>query len=124
MEEVQPAFRSFDCTVQQKRGWLAETDSFDESLRQVGATGSLGDRPMVVLSRDPRVQQTGLDQRSFEQRKSAEAVWEQLQEELARLSSRGCRRIATGSGHQVHRERPDLVIGAIRDVVAQCGTAQ
>ncbi len=119
MAEVQPAFRSFDCSVQQKLGWSAETDSFNESLRQVGATGSLGDMPLVVLSHVPGAKQPG-----FEQRKSFEASWAQMQEELARLSSRGCRRIAPGSGHLVHRERPDLVIDAIRDVVAQCRTAQ
>ena len=115
MDEVQAAFRSFDCTVQQKRGWIAETDSVDESLAQVGATGSLGDMPLVVLSHDPDEEQPeGERDRSFE------ASWEQMQEELTRLSSRGCRRIARGSGHLVHLERPDLVIGAIRDVVTQC----
>lgn len=124
MEQVQPAFRSFDCAVQQKLGWLAETDAINESLRQAGSTRSLGAMPLVVLSHDPDVKQTGLDERSFERRKSAEAAWEQMQEELARLSSRGCRRIAPESGHLVHRERPDLVIDAIRDVVAQCRTAQ
>ena len=123
MDQMQPAFRSFYCTVQQKLGWLAETDSFNESLRQVGATRSLGDMPLVVLSHNPCATQTRFDQRSFERRESAEAAWEQLQEELARLSSRGCRRIATGSGHLVHRERPDLVVDAIRDVVTQCRTA-
>ena len=122
MEEAQPAFRSYDCTVKQKKGWLAETDSSDESREQAGAAGSLGDRPLIVLSHDPQAHQTGFGQRDLEQRKSAEAAWEQLQEDLARLSSRGTRRIASGSGHQVHRERPDLVVEAIRDVVAECRT--
>jgi pimeloyl-ACP methyl ester carboxylesterase len=116
MDQVQPAFRSFDCTVQQKLGWFAEEDSLNESLRQVGAIRSLGDMPLVVLSHDPGEEQTGF---GGPQRTSLEASWAQMQEELARLSSRGSRIIARGSGHQVHRERPDLVIGAIRDVVTQ-----
>jgi len=115
MAEVQPAFRSFDCTVQQKAGWFAEEASFSESLRQVGATRSLGAMPLMVLSHDP-----GTQQPDFEQRRSFEMTWAQMQEELAQLSSRSSRRIAAGSGHQIHRERPDVVIGAIRDVVAQC----
>lgn len=118
MEEVQNAFRSFDCTVRQKAGWFAEEDSMDESLRQVSTTGSLGNMPLIVLSHDPGVEQPG-----YEQRRSFEAPWEQMQEELARLSSRGIRIIARGSGHYIHRERPDLVIGTIHDVVAQCRTA-
>ncbi len=119
MDEVQPAFRSFDCTVRQKEGWFAEEDSIDESRRQVGATGSLGDMPLIVLSHDPGAQQPG-----YEQRRSFEDPWEQMQEELARLSTRGTRSIARGSGHHIHQERPDLVIGAIHDVLAQCRTAQ
>ena len=119
MEEVQPAFRSYDCTVQQKLGWFAEEDSFNESLRQVGATGSLGDMALVVLSHDPGARQTGF---GGPQLKSLEASWMQMQEELARLSSRGSRRIARGCSHMMHLERPDLVAGAIRDVVTQPGS--
>ncbi len=108
MEEAQPAFRAYDCTVQQKRGWFAEEDSVPESRRQVASAGSLGEMPLIVLSHDP----TGAQQ--------FEVPWAQMQDELARLSSRGVRRIAQGSGHHVHRERPDMVIGAIREVVTQC----
>jgi pimeloyl-ACP methyl ester carboxylesterase len=115
MGEVRPAFRSFDCTVQQKRGWFAEEDSVNASMAQVSAAGSLGDMPLVVLSQDPDEKLPG-----FEYRRSFHASWEQMQEELARLSSHGSRVIARGSGHQIHRERPDVVIAAIRDVVAQC----
>lgn len=118
MGDVQPAFRSFDCTMQQKAGWLAETESGDESRRQVGETGSLGDMPLVVLSHDP-----GVNKPDFEQRKSYEVSWEQMQEELARLSSRGTRIVAEGSGHHIHRDRPDLVISAIQQVVVQSGAA-
>jgi pimeloyl-ACP methyl ester carboxylesterase len=114
MDEAQPAFRAFDCTVQQKAGWLAEEDSIGQSMAQVRATGALGDMPLVVLSQDSDDRQPG-----FEYRKSFHAAWEQLQEELARLSTRGVRRIARGSGHQIHRERPDLVVAAIRDVLVQ-----
>ena len=124
MEEVRPAFRSIDCTVKQKVGWLAETDSVNESMRQVSATGSLGNMPLVVLSHDPEGKHTGIGQHDSEQHKSLEASWSQMQEELVRLSSHGSRIIAQGSGHQIHIERPDLVIGAIRDVVTQRGTVQ
>jgi pimeloyl-ACP methyl ester carboxylesterase len=123
MEEAQPAFRAYDCTVQQKRGWLAEEDSVPESQRQVATTGSLGEMPLIVLSHDPTAGQTGLSQSDIESRQRFEVPWAQMQEELARLSSRGVRRIAQGSGHQVHRERPDVVITAIREVVTQCKAA-
>jgi pimeloyl-ACP methyl ester carboxylesterase len=36
---------------------------------------------------------------------------------IARMSRRGQQRIAEGSGHHIQIERPDLVVGAIRDVL-------
>jgi pimeloyl-ACP methyl ester carboxylesterase len=41
------------------------------------------------------------------------------QDDLARFSTRSTHVIAKGSGHQIQKERPDLVIAAIRQVVEQ-----
>jgi pimeloyl-ACP methyl ester carboxylesterase len=38
-------------------------------------------------------------------------------EQLARRSSRGKHIRAAGSGHWIHLDEPDLVVGAIREVV-------
>jgi pimeloyl-ACP methyl ester carboxylesterase len=40
------------------------------------------------------------------------------QRDLALLSSRGRHRVASGSGHWIHLDHPELVTGAIREVVA------
>jgi hypothetical protein len=45
--------------------------------------------------------------------------WEHMQDELARLSTRGTRTIAKNSSHYIQLDRPDLVIEAIRGVVDQ-----
>jgi hypothetical protein len=102
-------FRAYDCTAQQKLGWMAESAGFDESLDQARATGTLGDLPLVVVSEAP----TDAGAKPFL------AVWYPLQDDLAHRSSRGRRIVAEGSGHPIHLERPDVVIGAIRDVVDQ-----
>jgi pimeloyl-ACP methyl ester carboxylesterase len=110
MPERRAEFRAFDCTVKQKQGWLAESAAFEESLDQVRATGSLGDMPLVVVSQAPSVP-------------AAErflALWYQLQDDLARRSSRGRRVVAQGSRHDIALDRPDVVIAAIREVVAEC----
>ncbi|HVX66946.1 MAG TPA: hypothetical protein VHA11_10110, partial [Bryobacteraceae bacterium] len=104
------AFRAFDCTVRQKNGTIAEIESFRESLSQVRATGSLGDMPLVVLAQDPEVRDP--------QAKAYMDAWRPLQRDMARLSTRGSLVFAKGSGHQIHRDRPDLVIAAVRQVVA------
>jgi pimeloyl-ACP methyl ester carboxylesterase len=109
LRERRAEFRAFDCTAQQKLGTIAEQAGFDESLDQARATGSLGDLPLIVVSEAP----------ADAAMKPFLAVWYPLQDDLAHRSSRGTRIIAEGSSHQVHRDRPDVVIGAIRDVVDQ-----
>ncbi len=47
-----------------------------------------------------------------------EATWAQMQGELAALSPRGRVVVAEGSGHDIHLERPDLVIDAIAHVIS------
>jgi hypothetical protein len=47
----------------------------------------------------------------------ARRIWvEELQAHLARLSSRGKQVVLMDSGHGVPDERPDAVVGAIREV--------
>jgi pimeloyl-ACP methyl ester carboxylesterase len=45
-------------------------------------------------------------------------TWEQLQLELAALSTHGKRIVADGSGHNIQRDRPDVVIGAVEELLA------
>jgi pimeloyl-ACP methyl ester carboxylesterase len=47
-------------------------------------------------------------------------VWTQLQDELATLSSDSEHLYAQTAGHYVHRDEPDLVVQAIRDLVRRC----
>jgi pimeloyl-ACP methyl ester carboxylesterase len=42
-----------------------------------------------------------------------------MQDELARLSTRGTHVIAKNSGHFIQLDRPDIVIEAVRKVVDQ-----
>ena len=99
-----------------------EYASVEESAAQVRAAqiGSLGDIPLVVLTRglSTDLDLLGL---SEEEAQQGEAVWDELQAELAALSSNGERVIAEQSGHYVHADQPELVIDAIRDVVEATG---
>jgi pimeloyl-ACP methyl ester carboxylesterase len=98
-----------------------EYASVEESMAQVRAAqiGSLGDIPLVVLTRglstDP------YPSLSDEEAQQGEAVWDELQAELVALSSNGKQVIAEESGHHIHLDQPELVIDAIRDVVEATG---
>lgn len=108
--------RASDCNFHSLREGVAELKAISESAAQTAATGSLGDLPLAVLSHDPDQPQPDLPEDLV---KPADDVWEQMQQELARLSSRSTRTIAKHSGHYIQLDRPDLVIGAVREVVEQ-----
>lgn len=74
---------------------------------EVRAIRSLGDVPLIVVSRDPAV--------THEAEKGGHAEDEI---ETARLSSNGRLVIAKGSGHNVPEDRPDVIIEAVRDLVS------
>ena len=94
----------------------AEMSGFDASCAQSLSLGqNLGDLPLVVVSSGdivkgmPLAEDVPLDE--------IRATWGVLQTELAAQSSRGKRVVATGSGHYVQLEAPELVIEAVLEVL-------
>jgi len=108
------AIRAAECTFQSAREGVAELKTFSESAAQTATTGSLGDLPLAVLSHDPDNPQSDLPADLV---KPTNDAWEQMQEELSHLSTRGTHTIAKNSSHYIQIDRPDLVIDAIRKVV-------
>jgi pimeloyl-ACP methyl ester carboxylesterase len=96
-------------------GWLGEMNAAEDIMAQAGETGSLGDRPLVVLSagqvyRPPRVSDDV----------SAQMVetWNALQADLASLSSNADRRVVPDATHYIQLDDPAAVIAAVSDVVS------
>jgi pimeloyl-ACP methyl ester carboxylesterase len=87
-----------------------------ENDRELGAT-DLGNLPTIVLTAgrafasSTRVRTDTLARVQHD--------WVQLQEELARRSTRGQHRIVAGSDHMIPYEAPQTVVDAVRDVVAE-----
>ena len=99
---------------------LAEHQRLDESSDQVRSARAktIGSIPLIVLSRgqtDPLPSGVILSDAVLQQQ---ERVWNELQGQLAALSPNGHRLIAGKSGHYVQLDQPDLVIDAIRQVLA------
>jgi pimeloyl-ACP methyl ester carboxylesterase len=114
------------------REWLVISQGMDprdhpegidwaSSQVQVGAARTLGSKPLVVLThRAPEDGSVFLDEQSDlpeDVAWSLERAWQDLQADLARLSSNSTHIIARKSGHYIHRDEPELVIEAIRQVV-------
>jgi len=112
-DQFAPAAIALDCKETTWRAARAEEASFRESGREVAKATSLGNLPLIVLSHDPDLG-AGFPPAIASQ---AEAAWSEMQEELRTLSSNGKRIIAKRSSHYVEVYRPELVIGAIREIV-------
>lgn len=85
-------------------------------LRQARVAEMLRPMPLVVLSHgraaDPGERPPGWPIAEEER------IWRELHAEIARLVPNGRQVVAEASGHDIHQEQPELVVEAIRNVVA------
>jgi pimeloyl-ACP methyl ester carboxylesterase len=95
-----------------------ETIGFDADIAQTEPPRSLGDLPIIVLTRGMKssakdmvvpVSQDFLDR--------ADKHWFEMQNDIAALSTRSSHRIVPNSGHAIPLQAPDTVVTAVRDIV-------
>jgi pimeloyl-ACP methyl ester carboxylesterase len=77
--------------------------------------------PLIVLSHDPEKPQFDLPE---DLDKPSNDAWQQMQRELAHLSTASSHVIAKNSGHYIQIDRPELVIEAVHHVVDQVRDAR
>lgn len=89
------------------------------SNEQVRAVESLGNLPLVVISRSPNNPILAAHMPSLPEEINIPLLqmWQELQAELEGLSTNSTRYVADHSGHNVMLEEPRLVVEAIRQVV-------
>ena len=104
---LSPTFRA---TLLSETGEMSGADS--EEL--AAARRSYGSMPLIVLTAgesDAYPELTG------EQTNAMNRLWFQMHEELTALSSHGSHRRVEHSAHYIQKDRPDVVIDAVREVV-------
>ena len=114
--ESDPVQRAAECNFRNAREIVAELKAVEESSAQTGATSSLGDMPLVVLSHDPEKPSSELPP---DLAISVNEAWEKMQEEMAHLSTRGTQKIVKNSAHYIQIDQPEVVIDAVQGVVEQ-----
>jgi pimeloyl-ACP methyl ester carboxylesterase len=99
---------------------LDERDAVRETVKQAGTFRDFGDRPMVILCAGRPASDKDL-KASGQTRKYADtqqSVWQALHVEESSWSTRGRLVLVPDSRHYIQIDRPDVVIAAVRDVVA------
>jgi pimeloyl-ACP methyl ester carboxylesterase len=95
-----------------------ELGAIGESGNETIHTGPFGDLPVLIFSQDPEHSAT-IPGFSAEVSKALNATWNEMQEDLKKLSTRSRRIIAKGSGHYVQIERVDLLNGEVTTFIRQ-----
>jgi pimeloyl-ACP methyl ester carboxylesterase len=115
-EQIRVRKAAFNCQSRVFRAHYEQWSVFPESADEVRKLGSLGDLPLVVIARDPNAKHRPT---SSSAPSEAEQRWQRHQEDMGHLSSNSTFMVAEGSGHSVPRDRPDVVIKAVRQVVEE-----
>jgi pimeloyl-ACP methyl ester carboxylesterase len=101
-----------------------ELDHIQVSAEQARAAGTLGDKPVIVLTagKKPAAAPLRLSEQDVDE---FQRVWvDDLQFRLARLSSRGKRELVEDSGHDIPSERPEAVVHAVREIEASLSSSR
>jgi pimeloyl-ACP methyl ester carboxylesterase len=107
---------AFNCQSRVFRSHYDQWKVFPESVEEVRKLGSLGDVPLVVISRDANAKhRLPKDPALWE----GEQRWHEHQKRMTQLSSNATFVVAEGSGHSVPTQRPDVVVEAIRSLLSQ-----
>ena len=112
--EIRPTYLEVGFQPKYFQSNLDELTASAESDKQLSAAGSLGNIPLTVIRHGIPEMFASMP---VEQAKRAEQVWQELQADLAKLSSNSRLLVAEKSGHGIQIDQPSLVVDAIRQIV-------
>lgn len=122
-EEARPLLMSRVNQSHYCASMLAESQSFEGEIHDPRPPAALGDLPLVVLSQGKEAEGDETFGFTDEQARAQRQVWDELQEELAALSTHSRRLIAEHSGHPIQFEQPELLIDAVGGLIDELRAA-
>jgi hypothetical protein len=96
-----------------------ELDAVPVSGQETIHSGPFGALPILIFSRDPNVRRKDMP---ADDARRGSLLWDKLQENLKRLSTRSRRIIARGSDHYIFIDRTNLVIREVTRFIEQVRT--
>jgi pimeloyl-ACP methyl ester carboxylesterase len=103
-----------------------ETAALDATLAAEARAHAFADRPLVVLTGAAEMSAERLVQEGVTRAEGArmQAAWAKLQDDEATWSTQSRHEMVRDASHYVQFDRPDVVIGAVREVVARVRAKQ
>lgn len=112
-QQRRPLAEAAYCRSRTFGAYYDEWAQLPQSAKDLSTVTTLGDTPLIVISRDPKL---GRDTEE-------ETQHAQQQRDMLQLSSNGSFMVAEGSGHDVPGQRPDLIVEAVRTLTKPRGPA-
>lgn len=99
---------------------LKEIESMDQTLAEAGTFRELGNRPIYVLTSMAPLSPEALYYLKLtpEQGRQHQEIWKGMHDEVASWSSQSQHQLVPDAGHYIQFDRPDIVIEAVKSVVA------
>ncbi|MGM0751778.1 MAG: alpha/beta hydrolase [Bacillota bacterium] len=93
-----------------------EFENWSNSREEIKSGEAFPDIPLIVIARDQELSAKPYVEHGIPEAEAIlhERVWRELQVELAGLSSKGELVIAEGSDHEVHKDRPGVIVECLR----------
>jgi len=88
------------------------------SQTQAHAIHTLGSLPMIVITTGAYLRDAPTDAAGQQAGQQLQALWRTMHREIAAQSSQGIHLLAETSGHFIQREQPDVIVAAIRQMLA------
>jgi hypothetical protein len=115
--DLHPAYLAVEGQPKCFQTVVAEDAASEAREAQVRQAGSLGDKPLIVLTHGrsavPPGASTTAGAAEYEQ------VWQKLQQEMATLSSNSLLIVAEESGHNIMADQPEVVVESVRRMVEE-----
>lgn len=106
--ELQGLRAAMNCNARVLSTHYEQWSAFPAAARETRELGDPLKIPLVVISRDP----------SVGRHPAGEQRWAQLQKRLMDFSSNSTQVVAQGSGHNIPGQRPDVIVEAVRHLIA------
>jgi pimeloyl-ACP methyl ester carboxylesterase len=122
MQAIPKGFSSQDWIAahayQERSAAESAKEIYVQCKEEAMAAGGFGDRPLIVLTAglSSNVGTSPVEERRI---LAEQSIWLEIQANLARLSTRGKQVVVHDARHAIHYDRPDVVIGAVREVVEE-----
>ncbi|MFB4166852.1 alpha/beta hydrolase [Virgibacillus sp. JSM 102003] len=95
--------------------------NWEQSSQLINEYGTFPDIPLIVIARDKELSAKPFIEHGIPASEAVlhEEVWRDLQVELSQLSSKGELIIAEGSDHEIHKDKPEVIVRVIESLLSK-----